>query len=68
MVWCRAGIRSENLSVYTDFFTSYIPLQTAETRMQYTMCVCPAWASGIEDTKLFQRVKDPYARIRNPKH
>jgi hypothetical protein len=25
-------------------------------------CVCPAWASGIEDTKLFRRVKVPYAR------
>ncbi len=25
--------------------------------MVYTRCVCPAWASGIEDTKLFQRVK-----------
>jgi len=24
--------------------------------------VCPAWASGIEDTKLFQRVKVPYTR------
>lgn len=24
--------------------------------------MCPAWASGIEDTKLFQRVKVPYAR------
>ncbi|WP_339699971.1 hypothetical protein [Algoriphagus aquimarinus] len=23
-------------------------------------CVCPAWASGIEDIKLFQRVKVPY--------
>jgi hypothetical protein len=26
-------------------------------------CVCPAWASGIEDTKLFQRVKVPYERV-----
>ncbi len=25
-------------------------------------CVCPAWASGIEDTKIFQRVKVPYVR------
>ena len=24
--------------------------------------MCPAWASGIEDTKLFQRVKVPYAQ------
>ena len=30
--------------------------------MCYIDCVCPAWASGIEDTKLFQRVKVPYAR------
>jgi hypothetical protein len=26
-------------------------------------CVCPAWASGIEDTKFFQRVKVPYERV-----
>jgi len=25
-------------------------------------CVCPTWASGIEDIKLFQRVKVPYVR------
>ncbi len=30
--------------------------------MQFIFCVCPARASGIEDTKLFQRVKVPYAR------
>ena len=30
--------------------------------MQFRFCVCPAWASGIEDTKLFQRVKVPYVR------
>lgn len=28
--------------------------------MAHTFCVCPAWASGVEDTKLFQRVKVPY--------
>ena len=28
----------------------------------YTHCVCPAWASGIEDTELFKRVKVPYAQ------
>ncbi len=38
MVWCRAGLRGENLSVYTDFFTSHKRLQTSETRMHYTMC------------------------------
>jgi hypothetical protein len=25
-------------------------------------CVCPAWASGIEDIKIFQRVEVPYVR------
>ena len=30
--------------------------------MHYIFCVCPAWASGIEDTKIFQRVKVPYVR------
>jgi len=30
--------------------------------MHYKHCVCPAWASGIEDTKIFQRVKVPYVR------
>ena len=30
--------------------------------MELSICVCPAWASGIEDTKLFQRVKVPYVR------
>jgi hypothetical protein len=35
MVWCRAGLRGDFLSVYTDFI--YEP-QTLETRMQYTMC------------------------------
>ncbi len=29
-------------------------------------CVCPAWASGIEDTKIFQRVKVPYVRELSP--
>jgi hypothetical protein len=38
MVWCRAGLRSENLSVYNDFFTSHEPSKTSETRMHYTMC------------------------------
>jgi len=37
MVCCRAGLRSDKLSGYTDFFTSHEPLQTNETRMQYTM-------------------------------
>jgi hypothetical protein len=30
--------------------------------VEYMQCVCPAWASGIEDTKIFQSVKDPYTR------
>ena len=31
--------------------------------MCYIICVCPVWASGIEDTKLFQRVEVPYRRV-----
>ena len=38
MVWCRAGLRGDFLSVYTDFFTSNEPSKTTETRMHYTMC------------------------------
>lgn len=30
--------------------------------MDDSVCVCPAWASGIADTILFQRVKVPCAR------
>jgi hypothetical protein len=30
---------------------------THNPRLRYIACVCPAWASGIEDTKIFQRVK-----------
>ena len=30
--------------------------------MPFIPCVCTAWASGIEDTKLFQRMKVPYVR------
>ena len=40
MVWCRAGFRSDLLSVYTDLFTSHKPSKTTETRMHYTMCAC----------------------------
>lgn len=45
-----------------NFFTSHKRSKTSETRMHYTMCVCPVWASGIEDAKLFQRVKVTCAR------
>jgi hypothetical protein len=32
----------------------------------YTKCVCRAWASGIEDTKLFQSVECLCRSIRYP--
>ncbi len=38
MVWCRAGIRRNFLSVYTIFFTSRKRSQTSETRMRDTKC------------------------------
>jgi len=31
--------------------------------MDYTFCVRPAWANGIEDTELFQRVKVSHGRV-----
>ena len=31
--------------------------------MQFRFCVCPAWASGIKDTKLFQRVEIPCRQV-----
>jgi len=38
MVWCRAGLRGDFLSGYTDLFSSHKSSHTNETRMHYTMC------------------------------
>jgi hypothetical protein len=37
-VWCRAGLRGENLTSNTGIFTSHKRPKTAETRMHYTHC------------------------------
>jgi hypothetical protein len=37
-------------------------LRSTEPPLLPNACVFPAWASGIEDIKLFQRVKVPYVR------
>ena len=49
-----------------------LAMRSTPKGIEYRYCVCPAWASGIEDTKLFHRagvpegerlcVPDPYAR------
>ena len=40
-------------------FSCNIFIYNQSARICYSRCVCPAWASGIEDTKLFQRVTCP---------
>ncbi len=38
MVWGRAELRSDFLSVYTYFFSSHKRSHIAKTRMHYTIC------------------------------
>ena len=60
----RVAFRSEYLSpVAKNEMRAKTERKALIAKCLHTRCVCPAWASGIEDTKLFQRVKVPCRRV-----
>jgi hypothetical protein len=53
----RKGLRAISYQCTRKVEAGYKPSQTTEPQLFYIVYVCPAWASGVEDTKIFQRVK-----------
>jgi hypothetical protein len=60
-----AARRACLLFILRTRFSHLEPLQTEYdfTRLAAAQCVCPAWAYGIKDTILFQRVKVSHRRV-----
>jgi hypothetical protein len=58
----RAGFGAQNCQPALHLIRSTKLQVCTSPRLTQNPCVCPAWASDIEDIKLFQRVKVPYVR------
>lgn len=63
LIFETSGIQIRFLEAYSNFFKILIFYFTRYRSLFPRWCVWPLWASGTEDTKLFQRVEVLYSWV-----